>query len=287
MKAASSVKDGAAFFHTLMKKLFIISMVLLSFSCMDRKETISELVDLSWGSAHLCIEKPIAPGEGLCYQITFKLDTLAFGSELAKQLDAVLCDSVLCVSGYATVSEAMTAFADSMEREWKAELAEMYEPDSEFKETLQYYYAVEGKPLSDSVKAEESNQETSTSRGGLSGSVLSYQVTTDCYLGGAHGSYVVQYFNFDKTSGKLISIGDIVPAEKEKAVLMAMQDKLCEDWSARDLADLQEKTGITMLGDLYLTSNFLIEGDSITFLFNQYEIAPYAAGLISVTVERP
>ena len=66
-----------------------------------------------------------------------------------------------------------------------------------------------------------------------------------------------------------------------------MEEQLCKDWEAKDLADLQEKTGITMLGDLYLTNNFLLKGDSILFLFNQYEIAPYAAGLISVTLPRP
>ena len=66
-----------------------------------------------------------------------------------------------------------------------------------------------------------------------------------------------------------------------------MAEQLCEDWKAEDLADLQEKTGITMLGDLYLTNNFLLKKDSIEFLFNQYEIAPYSAGLIDVTVKRP
>ena len=135
---------------------------------------------------------------------------------------------------------------------------------------FQYYYAINGSPV-------EEEQD----------SIVSYQTTTDCYLGGAHGSYVVQYYNFDKASGKLLSIKDIVPADKEKAVLKAMAEQLCEDWEAKDLADLQEKTGITMLGDLYLIDNFLFKGDSILFLFNQYEIAPYAAGLISVTVEKP
>ena len=118
-------------------------------------------------------------------------------------------------------------------------------------------------------------------------SILSYQTSLDCYLGGAHGSYVVGYYNFDKNTGKLLNIKDIVPADKEMLVLMAMEEQLCKDWEAKDLADLQEKTGITMLGDLYLTNNFLLKNDSILFLFNQYEIAPYAAGLISVTVKRP
>ena len=253
-----------------MKKLFVISLALLACSCMDRKEAGSELDELSWGAAGLYIENPIAPGEELCYQISFSLDTLAGESELAKQLAVVLRDSVLRVTGYTTVSESMIACADSMERGWKAELAEMYEPDSEFRETLQYYYTIEGSSV-------ENGRED----------VLSYQTAIDCYLGGAHGSYVVQYFNFDKSSGRLICIGDIVPADKEMLVLKAMEEQLCKEWDAKDLADLQEKTGITMLGDLYLTNNFLIKSDSIEFLFNQYEIAPYAAGLISVTVERP
>ena len=117
--------------------------------------------------------------------------------------------------------------------------------------------------------------------------VLSYSEQIDTYLGGAHGSHYVRYYNFDLATGKLLGIQDVVPAEKEMLVLMTMQEKLCEDWEAKDLADLQEKTGITMLGDLYLTDNFLLQGDSITVLFNQYEIAPYAAGLISVTVPKP
>ena len=66
-----------------------------------------------------------------------------------------------------------------------------------------------------------------------------------------------------------------------------MQDQLCKDYEVKDIAELQEQTGITMLGDLYLTNNFLLQGDSILFLFNQYDIAPYAAGLISVTLPRP
>ena len=250
--------------------MFIASLVLLACACTDKKGGETEQVELSWGTASLCIENPVAPDAKESYHIEFKLDTLAGESELAKQFATVLCDSVLYTPGYATIRETMSAYADSMETEWKAELAEMYDPESEYKDMLQYYYTLEGNVVENGCD-----------------SILSYQVTTDCYLGGAHGSYVVQYYNFDRATGKLLDINDIVPAGKEMLVLMAMGDQLCKDWDAKDLADLQEKTGITMLGDLYLTNNFLIKGDSILFLFNQYEIAPYAAGLISVTLPRP
>ena len=70
-------------------------------------------------------------------------------------------------------------------------------------------------------------------------------------------------------------------------VIEAMKEQLCKDWDAKDWTDLQEETGIGALGELYLTNNFLLKNDSIEFLFNQYEIAPYAAGLIGVTVKWP
>jgi len=252
------------------KHLFILLCAGAIAACTDWKITGDEQSEPEWGTASLSIEEPIAEGEDLCYQIKLSIDTLSGESELAKGLAAVLRDSVLCMQGFATIQETMNAHADSTRNEWKAEMAEIYEPELEWKESLQYYYNLEGKPV-------ENGRED----------ILSYQANIECYLGGAHGSYVVQYFNIDKETGKLLTIGDIVPAEKETEVLVAMAEQLCKDWEADDLEDLQEKTGITMLGDLYLTNNFLIKGDSIEFLFNQYEIAPYAAGLIGITIPSP
>ena len=249
--------------------LFILPLVALMCACVEQPDNDNQQA-LSWGTDSLCIENPIVPGESLCYQIQLRLDTLADGSELAKQLAVVLRDSVLNAPGHATIHETMTAFADNMKAEWETELAERYEPETEYKDMFQYHYIVKGSPVENELD-----------------SIMSYETQTSCYLGGAHGSYVVQYYNFEKASGKLLAIGDIVPAEKEMLVLTAMGDQLCKDWEVEDMAELQEKTGITMLGDLYLTNNFLLKGDSILFLFNQYEIAPYSSGLINVTVARP
>ena len=272
LKNHSVMKRNLSLFHFIILSFFLVS------SCTDKPGAGDKPVELNWRTAALCIERPIAEGDSLCYHIEFKLDTLAGESALAKNLYAVLCDSVIGTSVKEDLLKAMQAFADSIEADWKPELAERYADMPEYRDILQYYYNVEGKSLSDSPLKGET---------GLEGSVLSYQTTISCYLGGAHGSYVVNYYNFDIESGKLLNISDVVPAEKEKLVLKAMEEQLCKDWEAKDLADLQEKTGITMLGDLYLTNNFLLKGDSIEFLFNQYEIAPYAAGLISVTVPRP
>ena len=253
-----------------MKKLLSFPLVALACACVGGGTAGTEQVPLEWGTAKLCIKNPIAPDAKECYHIELNLDTLGGNGALATELSAALRDSVLRMPGGATVSESAAAFADSMETEWKTELAEWYDPDAEFKDMYQYYYKVDGRPTEQA-----------------SDSILSYMVTTDCYLGGAHGSYVIHYYNFDRKSGKLLDIKDIVPAGKEAQVMKAMEQQLCKDWGALNLADLQQKTGITMLGDLYLTNNFLLKGDSIEFLFNQYEIAPYAAGLIGITIPLP
>ena len=242
-----------------MKKTFFIlssSLFILLSACTDWKKdkgTIEQEPELVWGKAFLCIEEPIAPAETLCYHIEFNLDTLAGESELARSLAQVLRDSVISVQALlipeapkstytGDIESLMQAFADSLRREWKEELAEMYDPESDFRETLQFYHTVEG------FKAENGTD-----------SILSYQTNIDCYLGGAHGSYVVFFYNFDKKTGKLIGIDDVVPAARREQVLKDMEKQLCEDWDAKDLPDLQEKTGITMLGDLYLTNNFLLK----------------------------
>ena len=256
--------------HCFPLQLFALTSLLFCACTGCKDNNKPEQDEPIWGTASLCIENPIAPSDTLCYRIEFKLDTLAGESELAKSLAAVLRDSIICVEGYSTIQQAMTACADSINKEWKTEMDEMYDSESDMNELLQYCYIVEGSPVEN-----------------CSEGILSYQASTDWYQGGVHGMYVVAYYNFDKETGKLLDIRDIVPADKEQTVLQAMKEQLCKDWEAKDWADLQEQTGIGMLGELYLTNNFLLKKDSIEFLFNQYEIAPYSAGLIGVTVKRP
>ena len=103
-----------------MKKYFsLLSLIALVVACVDNPTAEDQSAELNWGTAALCIENPIAPGDSLCYHIEFKLDTLAGESELAKRLSEVLRDSVIYTGDYSTVQQAIQAFADSTEAEWK------------------------------------------------------------------------------------------------------------------------------------------------------------------------
>ena len=251
------------------KNLWLLPLVAFVSACLSQGEKKEDVPCLTWGCQRCCVESPVAPGEDVCYKIEVVLDTLAGDGVLAARLNAVLADSVMGFHA-ASLSQAVTAFVDSIESQWKMELEEFYDPDAEDKDLLEYSFQVKGSPV-----------ETS------SADILSYLVEVDTYQGGAHGSHYICYYNFSIADGRLMRLQDVIPEEHRGEVLASMMARLCRDNGVANQTELQEQTGITMLGDLYLTQNFLPDEDSITFFFNQYEIAPYSSGIIGVTVPMP
>jgi hypothetical protein len=102
------------------------------------------------------------------------------------------------------------------------------------------------------------------------------------YLGGAHPSYVRGFLNFDKDSGDTISLGTLLKPGYEKKLNELIDKEFREMKGLKPGDDLSEK------GDLFenkieLTHNFGVTKDrGLEFLYNPYEIAPYAVGPISV-----
>lgn len=121
------------------------------------------------------------------------------------------------------------------------------------------------------------------------GRVLSFSSMWDNYEGGAHGQYMIYGVNFDATTGKLLTIADIVQ-DKEEFREICVQEMLrqCEDLKAQGVLfgeeilsaeGLQEILEGKMEGrEWYFTES------GIRFISNIYEIAPYAAGNIDFDI---
>lgn len=121
-------------------------------------------------------------------------------------------------------------------------------------------------------------------KGEETGKYLTYDFTEECYLGGAHGSYYYYSVNFDKRTSKPIKRA-INPAKVKsmqpilrKGVMQYLKD--CNE----DVTDANLNSFL-MLPDgktIPLPEHTpWITNDSIDFVYQQYEIAPYAVGLIS------
>jgi hypothetical protein len=83
---------------------------------------------------------------------------------------------------------------------------------------------------------------------------------------------------------------DVFPADAKTSIERMLLDKLIEhqatqypDETIASLNDLQDK-GILQLTEMYIPDNFLLAKDEMLFLFNRYDIAPYAAGEIILEV---
>lgn len=116
---------------------------------------------------------------------------------------------------------------------------------------------------------------------------VSYQTTTYMYLGGAHGSSSIKVANILKPSGKRLTqtidtlkLKEMQPMLRKGvlAYINANSDSSITDSSLNDYLFIE--------GDLIPLPTTLpyLAADGLHFVYQQYEIAPYAMGIITFTV---
>ncbi len=113
-----------------------------------------------------------------------------------------------------------------------------------------------------------------------------YGIDRYVYMGGAHGLETRNYYNFDLKTGKLITEKDLFVDNYKDLLSDLIKIRIVEE--SRDSND---KTPILNLENTdYWTdsikpnSNFYITDEGINYVFNPYEIAPYALGETEVSL---
>lgn len=102
--------------------------------------------------------------------------------------------------------------------------------------------------------------------------LLTVQYTGYGYTGGAHGYAYENYRTADIIQQKNIKLEDIVDVE-------------AVPWNQLLLAHLGSRKGeLFEPATLTYTQNFFFDQDSLTFVYGQYEIAPYASGIIQIAL---
>lgn len=105
--------------------------------------------------------------------------------------------------------------------------------------------------------------------------LMTYELSTYSYTGGAHGNGMIEYRNYDIVSGRRIEIGEMF------SDTTALKKILNEQFNATMSADIKE--GI-YVDEIPLTSNIRLASDSLSFYFNSYEIGPYAMGPVDLRI---
>jgi len=113
--------------------------------------------------------------------------------------------------------------------------------------------------------------------------VLSVRVRSYVFSGGAHGMEVNKTLNYNLQHEELISLQEIIPMYHYAKLAGLIQQKLAVQYGG------QVSTGLVGLGffkdSVMPSENFYITPAGIGFIYNPYEIGPYAIGAPEVFIQ--
>ena len=103
---------------------------------------------------------------------------------------------------------------------------------------------------------------------------FSYRVESFSFTGGAHGESAVCVGTVDVKSGKKLTVADVIPADKRAEALANVKKAVIAKIGGKD----------NLQGEVTLTENFYVAGDGLHFVFNEYEVACHARGLVDIVI---
>ncbi len=161
--------------------------------------------------------------------------------------------------------EAVQQYGDSISRAYISELEMLYS-DTALAMTHPYEYLFDAR---------------GTAATDIHPGILGYQISITSYQGGAHGGYFEQWYNFDTENGTLIQCADAFDMTREGEIKATIREQICQDTGCKDLQQLQDRHYILTVSDVYLSdTNFLLLEKGVRFLYNPYDIGPWAVGKI-------
>ena len=107
------------------------------------------------------------------------------------------------------------------------------------------------------------------------GDYLSFYAKEYSYLGGAHGNTAIRVGTISRATGRMLKVGDFVADVKRAALKNALYDGAVKALGGKE--NLQSEDDVV--------ENFYLAKDGLHFVYNEYEIACYAAGSVEVVVD--
>lgn len=112
--------------------------------------------------------------------------------------------------------------------------------------------------------------------------LVTVSIFTYAFTGGAHGMSVTQYLVFDTATGKQLGLTDIFAQGFEAQLDKLIERRFRQIRGLSETDPLNGEKGGLFENKIKHNDNFAVTGSGIRFLYNQYDIAPYAAGQITV-----
>lgn len=161
-----------------------------------------------------------------------------------------------------TIKIASEAFTSQYTESYKKTMLPLYNQDradTTKRAWYQYHYII-----------------NSSTQKGCKGTIV-YLATVDYYEGGAHGINQLITMNFESKTGRQLTLQDIFASGYEQPLKDILLKALKAKTGCSTMNALRAK-GYLYSMDIFPSENFILGEETITFVYNPYEIAPYAVG---------
>lgn len=116
--------------------------------------------------------------------------------------------------------------------------------------------------------------------------IYSYGINRYVFMGGAHGLTTLNYLNFDLKSGKQIMESDLFETGFHEVLTSLLKTRIVEqsneDPNVETIISLDDTD--YWVDAIKPNNNFYITDESLNYVFNPYEIAPYYMGITEVII---
>lgn len=113
---------------------------------------------------------------------------------------------------------------------------------------------------------------------------INYIILWDEFTGGAHPNSYYTVLNFDPATGEEVVLQDILKENYEEPLTELLISTLAADLEVEDYEGIKEKGYLYPNADMYISNNYILEKEQIVFIYNKYDIAPYAVGDITISI---
>lgn len=112
--------------------------------------------------------------------------------------------------------------------------------------------------------------------------VLNYVIFHEIYTGGAHPNSYYTALNFDPSTGREVMLQEIFKENYETRLTQELVVELANHFKVEPVTEVVVRG--YLINDFYISNNFILGKEKITFIYNRYDIAPYAAGEIMLDI---
>lgn len=113
---------------------------------------------------------------------------------------------------------------------------------------------------------------------------INYIILWDEFTGGAHPNSYYTVLNFNPKTGEEVVLQDILKDNYEEPLTELLISTLAADLEVENYEGIKEKGYLYPNADMYISNNYILEKEQIVFIYNKYDIAPYAVGDITISI---